>query len=159
MDDMCRNINHMHVVAKCSPFVCATGLLCLPYFCFLVTDKQRYNETRATWYRVSNQLTKLKFKCTHSSDLKKTPSSCLLANTFVQHLVVHIHRAKLWLELFFQIDRLHAWISTTAHPDFSPMLGTVLVIWLPATLDLLTWVNFDIFMVSKPQETIFVASN
>lgn len=65
---MCGNINHMHVCvfAQCSPFVCAARLLCLLYFGFLVTDKQRSNETRTAWYKVSSQLPKWTFKRSHS---------------------------------------------------------------------------------------------
>ena len=44
-------------------------------------------------------------------------------------------------------------------PDFTSMLGIVPVIWLPATLEALTWVNCDVLMVSEPQETIIVALN
>lgn len=40
--------------------------------------------------------------------------------------------------------------------QLSPMLRAISVIRLPA---ILTWVNFDVFMVSKPQEAIIVASN
>lgn len=58
MDDMCGNINHMHVFANCSPFVCAARLRCLLYFCFLVTAKQRCNETRAASYKVSKKQAK-----------------------------------------------------------------------------------------------------
>lgn len=41
MDDMCGNINHMNVLAKCFPLVSAAGLLLLIHFCFLVRGKQR----------------------------------------------------------------------------------------------------------------------
>lgn len=54
------------VFAQRSPFVCAARLLCLLYFGFLVTDKQRCNETRTAWYKVGSQLPKWTFKCSHS---------------------------------------------------------------------------------------------